>query len=112
MPSERSGTTADRKKEVFYVNKRGFTRLAMIGRGGSSRVYKVIAPNSKIFALKRVTFDRADAATIDGYINEIELLKRLVNNDRIITLHDSEVNREKGYLIMVFSCSTYGLYVW
>lgn len=31
-----------------------YTKLECVGRGGSSKVYKVMAPNRKIFALKRI----------------------------------------------------------
>ncbi|KAL1924075.1 uncharacterized protein VTP21DRAFT_7110 [Calcarisporiella thermophila] len=88
-------------KGLIPINGRPFTRLEIIGRGGSSKVFKVMDPKGRIFALKRVSFDRADAATIESYINEINLLKRLTNNERIIKLYDAEVNREKGYLLML-----------
>ena len=60
-----------------------------------------MAPNNKIFALKRVNLEKADESTLEGYINEIDLLNRLKENERIITLYDSEIDREKGYLMMV-----------
>ncbi|KAK9712425.1 Dual-specificity kinase, spindle pole body (SPB) duplication and spindle checkpoint function [Basidiobolus ranarum] len=91
-------------RSTIMVNNRSFTRLEIIGRGGSSKVYKVMAPNNKIYALKKVTFDSADKKTITGYINEINLLNRLSKNDCIIKLHDSEVNYDKGYLLMVMEC--------
>jgi serine/threonine-protein kinase TTK/MPS1 len=83
------------------VNGRDFTRIGMIGRGGSSKVYKVMAPNNRIFALKRVMLNKADPATVEGYINEIELLKRLSKNEHIIRLYDSETDLERNVLMMV-----------
>ncbi|KAF9955191.1 Dual-specificity kinase, spindle pole body (SPB) duplication and spindle checkpoint function [Modicella reniformis] len=80
------------------VNGRAYTRLGLIGRGGSSRVFKVVSATSVILALKRVSFEKAEQATIDGYMNEIDLLKRLMGNSRIIRYWDAEVNLSKGYL--------------
>lgn len=85
----------------MQLHNRPFTRLDTIGRGGSSKVYKVMAPNNKIYALKKVLFDKADQSAISGYINEINLLKRMAGHERIIKLFDSEVNHDKGFLIMV-----------
>jgi len=87
------------KKSVHYVlNGRTYRRLDCIGRGGSSRVFRIMAENYKIFALKRVNLEEADMAAIAGYKGEIELLKRLENVDRVIRLFDYEVNEEKGVL--------------
>lgn len=87
------------KKSVHYVlNGRTYRRLDCIGRGGSSRVFRIMAENYKIFALKRVNLEEADAAAIAGYKGEIELLKKLENVDRVIRLFDYEVNEDKGVL--------------
>ncbi|KAJ9651929.1 hypothetical protein H2198_008825 [Neophaeococcomyces mojaviensis] len=87
------------KKSVHYVlNGRTYRRLDCIGRGGSSRVFRIMAENYKIFALKRVNLEEADSAAIIGYKGEIELLKKLENVDRVVRLFDYEVNDEKGVL--------------
>lgn len=87
------------KKSVHYVlNARTYRRLDCIGRGGSSRVFRIMAENYKIFALKRVNLEEADMAAIAGYKGEIELLKKLENVERVIRLFDYEVNEEKGVL--------------
>jgi len=89
------------------VNNRPYTRLSTIGRGGSSKVYKVISPQTnKIYALKKVSFDKADASAIQGYKNEIRLLNRMAERpgeSKCIRLFDWESCDEKGYLLMVFS---------
>ena len=90
------------KKSVHYVlNGRTYRRLDCIGRGGSSRVFRIMAENYKIFALKRVNLEEADMAAIAGYKGEIELLKRLENVDRVIRLFDYEVNEDKGVLSVI-----------
>lgn len=87
------------KKSVHYVlNGKTYRRLDCIGRGGSSRVFRIMAENYKIFALKRVNLEDADMAAIAGYKGEIDLLKRLENVDRVIRLYDYEINEDKGVL--------------
>lgn len=87
------------KKSVHYVlNGKTYRRLDCIGRGGSSRVFRIMAENYKIFALKRVNLEDADMAAIAGYKGEIDLLKKLENVNRVIRLYDYEVNEDKGVL--------------
>lgn len=72
-------------------------------------MYKVIsATNNKIYALKKVSFDKADATAIAGYKNEIRLLNRMAEREsqsggdsRCIRLYDWESCDDKGYLLMV-----------
>lgn len=89
----------------IVVNRKGYARLDMIGKGGSSRVYRCLDHNNEIFAIKRVTLDKTDAETLQNYKNEIGLLKRLAGNARIIRLIDSEVkggpNGKQGHLFLV-----------
>ncbi|KAF8208902.1 kinase-like domain-containing protein [Mycena galopus ATCC 62051] len=80
----------------------------MIGRGGSSRVFRVLNGANELYAIKRVSLDKTDAETMNGYLNEIALLKRLDGNSRIIRLIDSEVKAgpggSKGHLFLVMEC--------
>jgi hypothetical protein len=46
------------------VNGKTYGKLDMIGKGGSSRVYRVITPSNEIYALKRVSLDRTDQETM------------------------------------------------
>ena len=72
-------------------------------------MYKVISPQTnKIFALKKVSFDKADQTAIAGYKNEIRLLNRMAEREsshggdsRCIRLFDWESCDDKGYLLMV-----------
>lgn len=45
----------------------------------------------EIRALKLVRLDELDDQTVQGYVNEINLLRRLDGNKRIIQLFDSEI---------------------
>lgn len=87
-----------RKRNQVSVNHKPFTRLDCIGRGGSSRVYRVMAENYKIFALKRVNLEDVDPLTLAGYKGEIDLLKKLENLDRVVRLFDWELNNDKKNL--------------
>ncbi|KAF5389275.1 hypothetical protein D9757_003497 [Collybiopsis confluens] len=93
---------------LLQVNKKVYARLNLIGRGGSSRVYRVMTSGSELYALKKVALDKTDSETIAGYMNEIALLKRLEGNSRIIRLIDSEVKAgpggTKGNLLLVMEC--------
>eukprot|EP00158_Paraphelidium_tribonemae_P003181 Partr_v1_DN25938_c0_g1_i2_m68724 putative ttk protein kinase len=92
------------KKSALLVNKTAYAKLELLGRGGSSKVFKVLAPNGKIYALKRVGLKGIDESTLSGYVNEIALLKRMESCDRIINLHEFEINKRAGYLHMVMEC--------
>jgi serine/threonine-protein kinase TTK/MPS1 len=98
-----AATTSHSRKRRNHVaiNGKTFTRMDCIGRGGSSRVYRVMAENYKIFALKKVTLEDVDEIAIKGYKGEIELLKRLDSVDRVVRLFDWEVNDEKQTLNVV-----------
>lgn len=68
-----------------------YTKLECVGRGGSSKVYKVMAPNRKIFALKRIRLAGRDAEAASGFMDEISLLTSLRGKSNIIQLIDAEV---------------------
>jgi len=93
---------------LLKVNKKAYARLDMIGKGGSSRVFRVLNHANELYAIKRVSLDKTDAETMSGYMNEIALLKRLEGNSRIIRLIDSEVKPgpggSKGHLLLVMEC--------
>ena len=78
-----------------------YTKLECVGRGGSSKVYKVMAPNKKIFALKRIRLNGCDAEAAAGFLDEITLLTKLRGKSNIIQLIDSEVHRNQSLIYMV-----------
>ena len=93
-----SASQAKKKRNYISVNGKLFTRMDCIGRGGSSKVYRVMAENFKVFALKRVTLEDQDELAIRGYKGEIDLLKKLEKVDRVVTLLDWEINEERHTL--------------
>lgn len=60
-----------------------------------------MAENGKIYALKRVSLEDADENAIRGYKGEIDLLKKLEGNERVVTILDYEMNDEKQMLSVV-----------
>ena len=93
-----SASQSKKKRNYISVNGKLFTRMDCIGRGGSAKVYRVMAENYKVFALKRVSLEDVDELAIRGYKGEIELLRKLENEDRVIRLFDYEINDERQTL--------------
>ncbi|KAL8712477.1 MAG: hypothetical protein Q9220_003325 [cf. Caloplaca sp. 1 TL-2023] len=93
-----SASQSRKKRNYISVNSKLFTRMDCIGRGGSSKVYRVMAENFKVFALKRVTLEDQDPSAIRGFKGEIDLLKQLENVDRVVRLFDYEINEDKQTL--------------
>ncbi|KAJ2487379.1 Dual-specificity kinase, spindle pole body (SPB) duplication and spindle checkpoint function [Coemansia sp. RSA 2050] len=95
------GGFATDPKRTLVVNGRSYQKICVFGRGGSSKVLKVMSPKYEVYAIKRVSFARADEQAIKGYINEITLLRKFVGNPYIIQLYDNEINKERGLINMV-----------
>lgn len=92
---------SSKKRNNIRVNGKSYTRLEILGRGGSSKVWRVMAENGKIYALKRVSLENADENAVRGYKGEIDLLRKLEGNDRVVTILDYEMNDEKQMLSVV-----------
>jgi serine/threonine-protein kinase TTK/MPS1 len=92
---------AKKRAILLRVNNRMYTRIECVGRGGSGKVYRVSAENGHMLALKRVSIEHADEATVRGFKGEIDLLKRLRGVERVIELIDWELNEEKKMLSLV-----------
>ena len=114
-----STTKSKRKRAHITVNRKLFTLMGRIGRGGSSEVYRVMAENYRLWALKKVKLDNADESAVLGYKGEIELLKKLENVDRVVRLIDWELDEEKNCLsvvslqsslILLMQCNLLNLY--
>jgi serine/threonine-protein kinase TTK/MPS1 len=76
--------------------------MGLLGRGGSSKVFRVCDKDHIVYALKKIDLGRgADAETYQAFLNEISLLEALRGHDRIIQLVAHEVNEAKRSLIMV-----------
>ena len=98
VATSNAGSSRRTKNVAVTINGRQYKKLDCVGRGGSSRVYRIMAENYTIFALKRVNLEDADIASIAGYKGEIDLLRKLENVDRVIRLYDFEVKEDKQTL--------------
>lgn len=76
--------------------------MGEIGRGGTSRVYRVVSHElSDVFALKRISLENAEDHAIQGYVNEIKLLRRLRDHEHIVRLHDFEIDQRSRRIHLV-----------
>ncbi|OAL55979.1 kinase-like protein [Pyrenochaeta sp. DS3sAY3a] len=91
-------TRERKKRSTLSVNGKHYSQMDRIGRGGSSAVYRVMAENFKLLALKRVKLEDADEAAVRGYKGEIDLLQKLKNVDRVVRLYDWEVDEQRQVL--------------
>lgn len=64
-------------------------------------MFKVLAADNTILALKKVGLRNLDESTLNGYLNEIDLLRSFKDSPHIIKLVDCEINREHGNLYML-----------
>ena len=100
----KSGTTSTIRSRQVKVNGKVYRVLQIIGRGGSSKVFRVIDGEGQIYALKKVNLKNLDEITQASYTNEISLLKSFAKNPHIIQLIDSEMNKEQAclYILMEY----------
>ena len=89
------------KKNIIRVENDSYAKLGVIGKGGSCKVYRALSRDCDVVALKKVKLDGLNKAAIDGYANEIALLKRLKGNPAIIQLYSAEVDLERKSILLV-----------
>ena len=94
-------------RNIITVNDSQYEKIELLGRGGSSRVYKVKGSGNRVYALKRVSFDAFDDSSIDGFKGEIELLEKLKDQKRVIQLLDYEMG--DGLLYLIMECGDHDL---
>jgi len=88
-------------KNIIRVENEPYAKLGVIGKGGSCKVYRALSRDCDVVALKKVKLDGLNKAAIDGYANEIALLKRLKGNPAIIQLYSAEVDLERKSILLV-----------
>jgi len=89
------------ESNIIHVNQTPYVKLGVIGRGGSCKVYRALSKDCNVVAIKKVKLSKMDKKAVDGYANEISLLKGLSGNRAIINLHDSEVALQRKAIYMV-----------
>ena len=103
-----NGGHTTRGSNTITVNDTEYEKIELLGRGGSSKVYKVKkVGTNRIYALKQVLFDEFDQTTIDGFKGEIDLLQRLRAEKRVVHLFDHQM--DQGLLYLVMECGDFDL---
>jgi len=86
---------------ILKVHGSTYAKLGVIGKGGSCKVYRALSKKCTVVAIKKVKLAGMDAKAIEGYANEISLLKRLRGNPAIIQMYDSEVDLQRQSIFVV-----------
>jgi len=86
---------------ILRVNTSTYAKLGVIGKGGSCKVYRALSKKCAVVAIKKVKLAGMDRKAIEGYANEISLLKRLRGNPAIIQMYDSEVDIQRKSIFLV-----------
>lgn len=91
----------DKKRKYIAINGVQYEKLELMGRGGTSKVYKVKSmTNQRLYAVKKVTFDQFDDACVKGFKGEIDLLTKLKGTERVVQLVDHAIGEGSIYLVM------------
>ncbi|ELQ75621.1 Dual specificity, serine/threonine and tyrosine kinase, partial [Trachipleistophora hominis] len=90
---ERDLGTTTKNTDKIVLNGKDLQVLSVIGKGGSSKVYKV-SHGSNVFALK-VIKNVTDRKVLQSYENEINLMIKLRGTAEIIELHDYAINKDE-----------------
>ena len=86
-----------------------YSRIDVIGKGGSSKVWRVISDTGGIFALKQVSIRAHDAETRASFVNEITLLEKLRGHPQIINLIASDMTEKSLQMVgLLFSPFSFG----
>lgn len=91
----------EKKKKTIGINGNQYEKLELLGRGGTSKVYRVkLLSNNRLYAIKKVTFDQFDDSCIRGFKGEIDLLLKLRESPRVVKLVDYAIGEGSIYLVM------------
>jgi len=91
----------EKRKKAIIINGNEYEKLELLGRGGSSKVYKVKSiKNTRLFAIKKVLFDQFDESCVKGFKGEIDLLFKLRHSERVVKLIDHAIGEGSIYLVM------------
>jgi len=89
------------ENNIVQVNGSSYAKLGVIGKGGSCKVYRALSKKCAVVAIKKVKLEGMDKKAIEGYANEISLLKRLRGNSTIIQMYDAEVDLQRKSIFVV-----------
>ncbi|KAF4031044.1 Protein kinase domain [Phytophthora infestans] len=101
MDSASSRDALESLTSKVVVNGQKYIKLEQIGSGGSSKVFRMLGPDLKIYALKKIKLKKLDAQSIAQFTNEIELLKRLQGSPYIIRLITAEQDLQQRQINVI-----------
>ncbi len=90
-------------KNFINIKNNPYLKLSVIGKGGSCKVYRALSKDRSIVAIKKVKIKGGmSRKAVEGYANEIKLLRHLRGNPAIIQLYESEIDMKQKaiYLVM------------
>lgn len=68
------------------------------------QVFRVMAPNDKQFALKRVSMTNMNKEVRQQYREEVEMLRRLHWSEAVVTMHHFQEFKKEQVLFVVLEC--------
>ncbi|SGZ54607.1 CIC11C00000003231 [Sungouiella intermedia] len=99
--SESKFNDEGKRKKIIQINSQQYEKLELLGRGGTSKVYKVRSLATKqTLAIKKVSFDQFDDSCVKGFKGEIDLLIKLKNEPRVVKLVDHSISDGSIFLVM------------
>ncbi|XP_046544372.1 dual specificity protein kinase Ttk-like [Haliotis rubra] len=87
--------------DTVTVNGQQYFIWKLVGRGGSAKVYQVFDTQKNTRALKCVDLEDANEIVVNGFKNEVRLLKKLQYCKSVIKMYDFEHNEELNKLFVL-----------
>ena len=82
------------------VGGRSYFKVGVLGKGGSSKVFRVLGEGGDIFALKRVKVNSDDPKCLASFQNEIALMESLRGHSCIVQLVSWSIERRTIHMVM------------
>lgn len=101
-PLKAPDLSAKSSSRIISINGKQYEKLELLGKGGSSKVFKVKSMSNKVYAIKKISFDEFDEASVKGFKGEIDLLTKLRDQDRVVRLIDHCLGQ--GSLLLIMEC--------
>lgn len=101
-PLKAPDSSTKSNSRIISINGKQYEKLELLGKGGSSKVFKVKSMSNKVYAIKKISFDEFDEASIKGFKGEIDLLSKLRDQERVVGLIDHCIGQ--GSLLLIMEC--------
>lgn len=101
-PLKAPDSSTKSNSRIISINGKQYEKLELLGKGGSSKVFKVKSMSNKVYAIKKISFDEFDEASIKGFKGEIDLLSKLRDQERVVRLIDHCLGQ--GSLLLIMEC--------